>query len=118
MDKRNFESFMSAVKAKSLTEIRGAEVVRVLKELLSGEFAEVKERKFKVILKKPSGGGLASVNKVDGKVLLWIDPAFHEQSLRPLLRHELLHVLTGFLDDGDPAFKAQARKRKIDIWRV
>ena len=123
MDKRNFESFMSAVKGKDLAEIRGAEVERILRELLTNEFSEVKETKFKVMLRKPETGGCGAVNKVDGRVCLWInpenwerDPDFSKESLKSLISHELLHVETG-LDDDDPLFRLVAKKRGIDLWK-
>lgn len=123
MDERDFGLFLSAVKGKSLAEIRGAEIERVLKELLAGEFAEVKETKFKVMLKKPSGGGLASINKVEDQVYIWVDPenwkhSFSKEIIRSLMRHELLHLELGLMDDADPRFKQAARERGISIWNV
>ena len=125
VDERDFEKLMIAARGKDLAEIRAAEVKRVLEELLTGEFAGVKETKFKVMLKEPEGGGCAAISKVDDQVYLWVNPKnwernprFSEGALLAVLKHELLHCELGFLDDTDSRFKAAARERKIDLWNV
>ena len=125
MDERDFEKLMIAARGKDLAEIRAAEVKRVLEELLTGEFAEVRETKFKVVLKAPSSGALAAISKVDDQVYLWVNPKnwernprFSEGALLAVLKHEILHCELGFLDDTDARFKEAARKRGIDLWEV
>lgn len=118
MNAKNFEELLMAVKGTDPAEIRGEEIKRVLRELLSGEFSKVKERKFKFMLEKPKGRALAVINKVDDTVYLWLDPDVHPDSIFALLRHELLHLELGLLDDSDPRFQQAARERGIDIWSV
>ena len=125
MNEGDFESLLSAVKGMDRAERREAEVKRVLTELLTGEFAGVKETKFKIMLKEPEGGGCAAISKVDDQVYLWVNPKnwernprFSEGPLLAVLKHELLHCELGFLDDTDPRFKQAARQRKIDIWQI
>jgi len=124
MNEGDFESLLSAVKGMDRAERREAEVKRVLTELLTGEFAGVKETKFKIMLKEPEGGGCAAISKVDDQVYLWVNPKnwernprFSEGALLAVLKHELLHIETG-LGDCDPQFKEAARERKIDLWNV
>ncbi|MGB7296815.1 MAG: hypothetical protein WBC70_14615 [Candidatus Aminicenantales bacterium] len=123
MENKRFEELLIAVKGQDQAEIRRADIVRVLKELLRGEFAGVKETRFRIMLKRPETGGCGAVNKVDGIVNLWIDPEnwkrdprFSEESLKSLISHELLHLELR-LDDDSPLFKIEAKRRNIDLWR-
>jgi hypothetical protein len=88
---------------------------RILTELLNDEFKDIRQNRFSIIMRKPTRGGLGAAGKGEaGRVFIFISPDVHPDALRPLLRHECLHVLTGFADDQDPAFIREAVRRGID----
>ena len=120
MEEKQFRELLRIVKDEDVWTARKREVEAVLRELLAGEFKEIKERKFKVVLKRLDG--IASTFSNDGTAYISINsdywekhPTFGETGLRSVLAHELLHALSG-LRDEDPRFKVEARQRGIDIW--
>lgn len=99
-----------------------ADCDRVMRELLAGEFSEVKERVFIVLCKGDEDDFIAQINRsIKGCCIILVhlkswatDPAFSERhtGLRDLIRHELLHaeIKRG---DKDPLFQAELKRRGI-----
>lgn len=121
MNNEQYEELLLEVQDKDIWDLRKREVKRVLKELLNTEFKGIRERKFKIVLKRLDRT-LAETFTRDGTVYISINisyweqhPDFSKSGLRAILRHELLHALTGY-GDSDVRFKVAARQRNIDIW--
>jgi len=127
MRDNQFQELLKAVQGKDVSDVRGDEVKKIVKELLQGEFRDdIEETKITIDLRKrPADHSLADVKVKDGKVIIWINSKNWENnpdfakggSLRSLLRHELLHVALNDTDDS-PFFKTVARQKGIDIWNV
>ena len=108
MEKNQFQELLKAVQ-------NGEEDVSFIKatlrELLKTEFTEIKERKFKVII-KDLGRAYAETSSRNGIAYILIDPKSYP-NLKSILRHELLHLELDGLDDKSPIFKAIARKLSL-----
>jgi len=124
MDNEDFNKLLLAVRYKDLDDAWGADVKHVLEELLRGEFSDrIEETKFKISIKRLKSGARASVNSINGKVYLFINPKnwesnpdFSNKLLKMVLRHELLHVELDMADDKDPRFIQEGLKRGIEFW--
>ena len=123
MDDKAFDRFLKLTRGRTLAEIRMNEVRDALADLLTTEFKDLSSRKFKVLWTDPGERACAKIGQSGGNVYLWINPenwetpGFEEKPLKELLRHELLHILTG-KKDADPEFRREARKRGIQIWSI
>jgi len=126
-NKMKDDQFRELLKIVQGKDVRGDEVKEVLEELLRGEFKDdIEETKFSIYLEDREDRSLADVKVKNGRVILWINPQNWENNsgftkgggLRALLRHELLHIALNEADDEDPVFKAEARRKGIDIWCV
>ncbi len=114
MEENQFQELLEAV--QSSREVDTSFIEATLKELVNTEFREIKARKIKVKI-KDLGRAYAKAFSHDGIAYIYIDPKSY-RSLKEILRHELLHIELGGLSDEDPIFKAEARRRGIDIWCV
>ena len=112
MEENQFQELLKVVQSD---EGEISFVKATLTELLKTEFTEIKENKFKVRI-KDLGRDYAEVVSRNGIAYVSIDPKSYP-SLKSILRHELLHLELG-LTDEDPGFKAEARRRGINIWNV
>jgi len=124
MDNKQFSQLFLAVRNKDVSDVWGADVKRILKELLEGEFEDrIEETKFRINLKAPKGGGRASVSLIKGKVYLCVNPEnwennpdFSNGPLKAVMRHELLHVELDMAGNKDPRFIKEGLKRGIEFW--
>lgn len=122
MENKNFNALMNFVHGKDTEDPRVDEVKKILLELMNGEFSgEISQEKFRITFMENTRQ-IAYVRAEGDRIILRLnanlwDKDGNASALKSILRHELLHVSTG-LDDDDPKFKAEARKRGIDIWNV
>lgn len=125
MEEKQFQELFLAVRHKDIRDAWVADIKKVLKELLKGEFKDrIKETEWKIILERPKRGDYrAAISSHKGKVYLWINPKnwetnpdFSNGTLKMVLRHELLHVELDMADDEDSRFIEEGKKRGIEFW--
>jgi len=119
---KHFKKLMAFLHGDEDADPRIDEVKGLLKELINGEFSgEISQHKISIVFFENSRT-FSDVRAKGDRIILRLNANNWNEdgesvALKSILRHELLHISTG-LDDDDPKFKAEARKRKIDIWNV
>lgn len=120
MNEKDFEELMIT------TGNRPTQIEKIIRGLMSDEFAGIKQRRVKIVIKKirESIRAIAAVKSNDDKIVIFLDENYlsgikffegkNEHVVRELLRHELAHVLTG-KDDDDPAFWQACSERGIKV---
>jgi len=96
----------------------------VCNELCAGEFRDIKKKiivLMNIKLEKWSYAAVEGAKEAKKEFLDYVFvnarkwaamPEFYENNIREILRHELVHVLTGWGDD-DPRFQAELKRRGI-----
>ena len=129
MNQKNFESLLSATRNENVWDIRLAECRAVIEDLTrdGGDFEDIRYGTEKILIQiahLPSDTMAQTTEDGPGRHRITINtacwetnPNFRKTGLRHVLKHECLHVLTG-AGDRDPHFKAEARRRGIDLWTI
>jgi hypothetical protein len=120
MREKDFQELLIATGNKPTT------IEKILRELLTGEFRNLKQKSVKLHIRKIKNKmrALAVVQSDDIRIDIFLDSDYldnikffdgkNEDTVRQLLRHEFLHIQTG-LSDNDQDFWQICLKKKIPV---
>lgn len=134
MEEKIFKEFLRAVRGdeddERVWKKRYAEIETIIRELMGKEFTQIPTDK-KIIVRitnnktnlgERTAAGIGTLHFPRGgdytvlfiRASNWKRPGFSRESLRQVLRHELLHIETG-MKDNNPAFQSIARTSNIPL---